>query len=35
MTSEFGLVCEDKWKKTFAKMLLFSGKAKDITVQGG
>ena len=25
MTSEFGLVCEDKWKKTFAKMLLFSG----------
>ena len=33
MTSEFGLVCEDKWKKTFAKMLLFSGK--DITDSTG
>jgi len=25
MTSEFTLVCENTWKKTFAKMLLFSG----------
>jgi hypothetical protein len=25
MISEWDLVCEDKWMKTFAKMLLFSG----------
>ena len=26
MITEWDLVCEDKWMKTFAKLLLFSGK---------
>ena len=26
MITEWDLVCEDKWLKTFAKLLLFSGK---------
>ena len=27
MITEWDLVCEDKWMKTFAKLLLFSGKS--------
>lgn len=27
MITEWDLVCEDKWLKTFAKLLLFSGKS--------
>ena len=26
MITEWDLVCEDKWMKTFAKLLLFSGR---------
>ena len=26
MITEWDLVCEDKWLKTFAKLLLFSGR---------
>ena len=31
MITEWDLVCEDKWMKTFAKLLLFSG-IKDTTL---